>query len=179
MTHNSPFMALARGLRFACSVALVPAVLLGALGCSVQIPALAQETVSTSGQSLQGTWLSRVALPGGDFQTHEIGTYYPDGSYTGANVDPSHSAHVGVWLRSGDRKFVGTITFFTHDEKGVFNGIVKARLIMTLAEDGQSYDAVVERVVMDTAGRELQVISGIRGHSVRVNVELQKNPPVE
>ena len=151
-------------------------VLLGALACLAQMPALAQETLSTSGQSLQGTWISRIALPGGDFQTFEIGTYYPDGSYTGANVDLSHSTHIGVWLRIGDRKFAGTITFFTHDEKGVFNGIVKARAIATLAEDGQSYDSMVERVVMDTAGRELQVISGIRGRSTRVNVELQKNP---
>src|SRR6266567_448102 len=179
MTHNSPFMALARGLRFACSAPLVRAVLLGSLVCSSQIPALAQEILSTSGQSLQGTWISRVALPGGDFQTFEIGTYYPDGSYTGANVDPSHSTHIGVWLRIGDRKFAFTVTYFTHDEKGVFNGIVKARIIATLAEDGQSYDSAVERVVMDTAGRELQVITGIRGHSTRVNVEMPKNPPVQ
>jgi hypothetical protein len=29
---------------------------------------------------------------------------------------------------------------------------------------------------MDTEGRELQVINGIRGRAVRVNVELAKNP---
>ena len=38
-----------------------------------------------------------------------MGTFYPDGSYTGANVNPSHSAHVGVWLRTGDRKFAFTV----------------------------------------------------------------------
>jgi hypothetical protein len=149
--------------------------LFGALACLCQVPAVAQETLSTSGQSLQGTWISRIALPGGDFQTFEVGTYSADGSYIGANVDPSHSPHVGVWLRIGDRKFAGTIQFFTRDEKGVFNGIVKARAVVTLAEDGQSYEAEVERVVMDTAGREVQVISGIRGRSVRVNVELAKS----
>jgi hypothetical protein len=57
----------------------------------VRVPAVAQETLSTSGQSLQGTWISRIALPGGDFQTFEVGTYSADGSYIGANVDPSHS----------------------------------------------------------------------------------------
>ena len=91
----------------------------------------------------------------------------------------SHSAHIGVWLRLGDRKFAFTVTYFTHDEKGVFNGIAKARAILTLAEDLNSYDSAVERVIMDTSGRELEVISGIRGHSVRVNVELPKNRPIE
>ena len=47
-------------------------VLLGALACLAQMPALAQDTLSTSGQSLQGTWISRVALSGGDFQTFEL-----------------------------------------------------------------------------------------------------------
>lgn len=154
-------------------------VLFGALTCLSALPAVAQETFSTSGQSLQGTWLSGVALPGGDFNTFELGTFNPDSSYTGANVDPSHSAHIGVWLRVGDRKFAFTVQFFTHDEKGVFNGIVKARAILTLAEDLKSYDSAGERVTMDTSGRELQVISGISGHSVRVNVELPKNPPPE
>jgi hypothetical protein len=179
MNHNSPFSGVTRGVRLAFSASLVRAVLFGAAICSSQNPGLAQDTLSTKGQSLQGTWLAGVALPGGDFQTFEIGTFHPDGSYTGANVDLSHSPHIGVWLRIGDRKFVGTITYFTHDQAGRFNGIVKARLIMTLAEDLNSYDSAVERVVMDTAGRELQMISGIRGHSVRVNVELQKSPPAE
>ena len=153
--------------------------LFGALTCLSQLPAVAQETFSTSGQSLQGTWLAGVALPGGDFNTFELGTFYPDSSYTGANLDPSHSAHIGVWLRVGDRKFAFTVQFFTHDEKGMVNGIVKARAILTLAEDLKSYDSAVERVIMDRSGSELRVISGIRGHSVRVNVELPMNAPPE
>ena len=54
-------------------------------------------------------------------------------------------------------------TFFTHDDKGVFNGIVKARGLLTMSEDHKSYDGTVERVVMDTSGNVLQVISGIKG----------------
>jgi hypothetical protein len=151
-------------------------ILSAALVCLSQLPAFGQETLNTSGQSLQGTWRSGAARPDGSASTAEVGTYSADGSYIGANVDPSHSPHVGVWLRIGDRKFAFTVQFFTRDEKGVFNGIVKARIILTLAEDGQSYESVVERVVMDTEGRELQVINGIRGRAVRVNVELAKNP---
>ena len=56
-----------------------------------------------------------------------------------------------------------TVLFFTHDEKSVFNGIVKARIVLTLAEDLKSYDSVAERVVMDTSGKELQVNTRHRG----------------
>jgi hypothetical protein len=150
-------------------------VLVGAIVCLSQIPVVAQDTLSTRGQSLQGTWIAQVAQPGGELALFELGTFYPDGSYTGANVNPLHSAHVGVWLRTGDRKFAFTVMFFTHDEKGVFNGIVKARGVLTLSEDLKSYDSALERVVMDTAGKELQVISGITGTSVRMSAESPRN----
>lgn len=153
-------------------------VLLGALVWLAQMPALAQDSISTNSQSIQGTWISQVAdASTGVVSLFEVGTFSPDGSYSGANVNPSHTTHKGVWLRTGDRKFVLTVMFFTHDEKGVFNGIVKARIYLTLAEDLKSYDSVAERVVMDTLGKELQVIPGIAGHSVRMDVEFQKSGP--
>jgi hypothetical protein len=99
-----------------------------------------------------------------------------DGSYSGANVNPSHTEHKGVWMRVGDRKFVFTFMFFTRDDKGVFNGIVKARGTVTLAEDLKSYDSQVERVIMDTAGNVLSTTPGIKGHSVRMELELQRSP---
>jgi hypothetical protein len=139
-------------------------------------PLPAQDTVSTVGQSIQGTWISQVADATGNITLFEVGTFSPDGSYSGANVNPSHTTHKGVWLRTGDRKFVLTVLFFTHDDKGVFNGIVKARIYLTLAEDLKSYDSVAERVVMDTSGNVLQVTPGIVGHSVRMNVELPQSP---
>ena len=70
-----------------------------------------------------------------------------------------------------------TVMFFTHDDKGVLNGIVKARIYLTLAEDLKSYDSVAERVIMDTTGKELSVTPGIAGHAVRMDVEFQKSGP--
>jgi hypothetical protein len=163
--------------------------LFSALVLLSQIPVLAQGTgdcgvffapapcnISTGNQSLEGTWIAQVAMPGGAPALFEVGTYHSNGSYSGANVNPLHTDHKGVWLRVGDRKFVTTYMYFTHDDKGVFNGIVKARATLTLSEDGKSYDSAVERVVMDTSGKELQVITGIKGHSVRMELELQRNP---
>ena len=96
-------------------------------------------------------------------------------AHISASISPSHSAHIGVWVCVGDRKFMFSTTFFTHDDKGIFNSIVKARGLLTMSADHKSYDGTVERVVMDTSGSVLQVISGMKAHSVRVDVELQSN----
>ena len=152
-------------------------VLFTALVWLSQTPVPAQDTISTTGQSPQGTWISQVADASGNVTLFEVGTFSPDGSYSGANTNPSHTEHKGVWLRTGDRKFVLTVMFFTHDDKGLFNGIVKARIYLTLAQDLQSYDSVAERVVMDTSGNVLQTVPGIAGHSVRMNVETPSSPP--
>ena len=152
-------------------------VLSAALVWLFQMPVPAQDTISTTGQSIQGTWIAQVADASGNVTLFEVGTFSPDGAYSGANTNPSHTEHKGVWLRTGDRKFVLTVMFFTHDDKGVFNGIVKARIYLTLAEDLKSYDSVAERVVMDTSGNVLQTVPGIAGHSVRMNVETPSSPP--
>ena len=137
----------------------------------------AQDTISTVGQSIQGTWIVQVTDPGGKPALFEVGTFSPDGAYTGTNVNPSHTEHKGVWVRTGDRKFLLTVILFTHDDKGVFNGIIKGRIYLTLAEDLKSYDSATERVVMDPSGNVLQVVTGIVGHAVRMNVEMPQNPP--
>ena len=139
-------------------------VLVGALCCFLQIPAAANE----GGQSIEGTWIAHVAN-----NLFEVGSFSPDGSYTGANVNGLQSAHKGVWVRTGYNKYEMTVLFFTHDAAGTFNGIVKARLVLTLSEDANSYDSVAERTVMDTLGNVLSVTPGIPGHSDRMNVERQ------
>jgi len=151
-------------------------VLLGLLLLS-QAPASAQNTISTTGQSMAGTWIAQVNDASGNLSLFEVGTFSPDGSYSGANVNPTHTEHKGVWLRIGDRKFVLTVMFFTQDDKGAFNGIIKAKIYITLSEDLKSYDSVAERTVMDTSSKVLSVTPGIAGHSVRMDVELPQAPP--
>ena len=140
-------------------------------------PVRAQDTISQTGQSLQGTWISQVADPNGNVALFEVGTFSSDGSYSGANVNPTHTGHKGIWVRTGDRKFLLTVMFFTRDDKGAFNGIVKARIYITLAEDLQSYDSVAERVVMDTSSKVLSVTPGLAGNSVRMKLETPSTPP--
>ena len=127
-----------------------------ALLCAAQIAGLGQETLPTTGQSLEGTWIAQVAQPGGDFAPFGVGTFSSNGSYLDTTSDPTQSNHHGVWLRVGDRKFVLSTMFFTRDEKGAYNGIVRTRIAITLAADSKSYTATVERILMDVAGREVQ-----------------------
>lgn len=142
-------------------------------------PLSAQETISPIGQSIQGTWIAQTSDASGNLNLFEVGTFHPDGSYSGANVNPLHTEHKGVWVRTGDRKFLLTVMFFTHDDKLVFNGIIKARIAVTLAEDLKSYESVAERVVMDTSGKVLQVTPGIAGRSVRMDLETPQTPPAQ
>ena len=109
-------------------------VLSGALLAFAQMTPFAQETVSTSGQSLQGTWIAQVAMPSGELALFEVGTYYPGRPLLGATSMLRTPLMSASRLRTGDRQFMFTVMFFTHDEKGVFNGIVKARAIVTLAK---------------------------------------------
>jgi hypothetical protein len=140
--------------------------------------ALAQDTTPYNPvlQSIQGTWIAQLSDGAGNVQLFEVGTFHPDGSYSGANVSPMHTEHKGVWVRTGDRKFLLTVMFFTFDANRVFNGIVKARVQITLAEDLNSYDSVAERVVMDPSARVLVVTPGIRGRSVRMLIEGPETP---
>jgi len=152
-------------------------VLAFAMCCFFLMSAAAQVPFSPVGQSIEGTWIVQLADSAGNVTLFEVGNFSPDGSYTGANVNGLHSTHKGVWQRTGHLKFVSTVLFFTHDAQGAFNGIVKARIYVKLAEDLQSYDSIAERIVMDKFGNVLSVTPGLAGHSVRMNVEIPQYLP--
>jgi len=151
--------------------------LLGVLACFLPFAAAGQEQERGAGFSIEGTWISQLTDASGNLSLFEVGTFSPDGSYTGANVNPAHTTHKGVWVRTGPRKFVLTGLFFTHDAQGVFNGIVQARVYITVSQDLQSYDSVAERIVMNTSGVVLSRTYPIPGHSVRMKLELPDFPP--
>jgi hypothetical protein len=145
--------------------------------CLLQLPAAAQVPVNPVGQSIEGSWIAQLTDSAGNVSLFEVGNFSPDGSYTGANVNGLHSAHKGVWERIGHLQFVLTVLFFTHDAQGTFNGIVKARIYITLAPDLESYDSMAERIVMDTHGNVLSITPGIAGHAVRMKVEMPQYIP--
>lgn len=145
--------------------------LLTALSCLLfQSVLSAQAPKSPLGQTIEGTWITELVDASGNLQLFEVGTYSPDGSYTGANVNGLQSAHKGIWQRTGHLEFTLNVIFFTHDAQGTFNGIVRVRGTAKLAEDLNSYDSVAERTVMDTAGNVKSITPGIVGHAVRMEL---------
>jgi hypothetical protein len=67
-------------------------VLVGVLVWLAQVPGFSQDkTVSTASLSLQGTWASQIALPGGGFVPFAIDTFSAEGAHIGINQDPTHS----------------------------------------------------------------------------------------
>ena len=150
------------------------------LACTIGLAAaLPQNNVPAYSQTLAGTWISQVADASGNIQLFEIGTFHPDGSYSGANVNGSHTEHKGVWLRIGDRRFVLTVIFFTHDEKLALTGVVKAKIYITMSEDLKVYESVAERTMIDVSGKVMSVTPEIRGRSVRMDVEFPVGPAPE
>lgn len=133
-------------------------------------PAQAQVPSTPIGQSIVGTWISGATDASGNLKPFEIGTFSSDGSYTGANVGGLQSTHMGVWQRTGHLTFALTVQFARQDAQGTFIGISRVRIAITLAEDLNSYDAVAERTVMDTAGNVLSITPGIIGHAVRMEM---------
>jgi hypothetical protein len=150
-----------------------------AICCLLQSPASAENSDPANGRSIVGTWIAGLADSTGHITLFEVGDFSSDGAYTGANVNGLHTAHKGVWQRIGHLKYMLTVVFFTHDAQGTFNGIVKARIYITLARDRDSYESLAERIVMDTGGNVLSVTSGIVGHAVRMTVEVPESiaPP--
>lgn len=132
--------------------------------------AKAQVPDTPIGQSIVGTWVSEIADPSGNLHPFEFGTFSPDGSYIGANVNGLQSTHMGVWQRTGHLNFALTVEFSRQDAQGAFIGFVRVRAAITLADDLKSYDSTAERTVMDTSGNILSITGGIRGHAVRMEV---------
>ena len=78
-------------------------VLFAGLVCLSQIPAIAQETISTNSQSIQGTWISQVTDPAGNLALFEVGMYPSNGPETVLVVeDASYFTQVGAERRELD-----------------------------------------------------------------------------
>ncbi|MGH2388465.1 MAG: hypothetical protein ACRDIE_09705, partial [Chloroflexota bacterium] len=144
--------------------------LVGALGV-LQAPTLARAAgAAPSGDqswSLEGTWISTVALgPGTVFQS--LSTYAAGGGVvTTAQAQPrgaagrpgSVSAHHGTWMRTGALTFQRHVVAFTFDPTGVPTGTHTVDQALVMAEDGQSYDAHGTVTISDLTGKLLQSTS--------------------
>jgi hypothetical protein len=132
-----------------------------------------QETVRTSGQSLGGTWWITLHRPNGT-SSPVLVTFHPDGTATASPSTKAENPHHGVWLRTGDRRFLQTMMMFTFNDRGEFAGINKVRITAQLDDGSEKISGTAEIVVMDGNGVEIRTISGVRYEGNRINVETQR-----
>ncbi|MEJ1934379.1 hypothetical protein WDZ92_29635 [Nostoc sp. NIES-2111] len=133
------------------------------------------KAVPTVHQTLQGTWLSelRRASPTGlQPPIPSLLTFLADGTSLASPADGTQSAVHGMWIRVGDRKFLGTAFFFNFNESRVLTTITKLRINYQLSADGKTLTGTTEAVVMDRNGRVLATTPGSTITMVRLSPEI-------
>ena len=97
-------------------------------------------------------------------------TFHDSGTATASSSSGTESAHAGIWVRVGDRKFLQTMYVFVCNEQRVLAAINKVRITAQLDDRGTTIHGPAEIVVMDALGH-VTTIRGVEYTGVRLIVE--------
>ena len=162
-------------LTFLVSASLVAASAL-AQGPSLQDTIIAPDkAVPVINQTLSGTWLSSLRRPGPTGLQPAIPsvvTFFADGASLGSPGDGTQTATQGLWIRVGDRKFLGTAYFLGFNESRVLTSVTKLRINYQLSADGKTLTGTTEATIFDPAGKQLQVAAGATFTMIRLSPEI-------
>ena len=135
----------------------------------------ADKAVPVVNQSLSGTWLAelRRASPSGPLPPIPVLiSFYSDGSFLASPADGNQTANHGIWIRVGDRKFLGTGFFFGFNESRALTSITKLRINFQLSADGKTMTGTTEAVVIDPTGKVLGTFPGTTLAMTRLSPEI-------
>ena len=130
-----------------------------------------EKAVPTVNQSLEGTWLLELRT-GPTTTILHLDTYLPNGTAIGVNAHGAQTTGHGIWIRVGDRKFLGTGFVFNFNESRVFTTMTKVRYNIQLSPDGQTLKGTNEVILMDPAGKVTATIPGGTFSGVRLSPEI-------
>ncbi len=104
-------------------------------------------------QSLTGVFAmeGRRATPPGQAPAPPVPfffVFHSDGTLTGASAS-GDASFSGLWVRTGDRKFLVTYFTFNLTEAWAFASVAKIRMNTQMSEDGRSLKGSQEAVVLD------------------------------
>ncbi len=108
---------------------------------------------SAVGQKLEGAWVSRVTRPDlPDLLT--IQSFFPGGlvSETSNSGNSLRSVSHGQWVRTGDRLFAVTGTFFRYNAQGQYIGITRVTSNILLADNLREWRATTFLQFFDPEG---------------------------
>src|SRR5205085_6073462 len=152
---------------FAASLVSTPVVQAQSLLDTIRTP---DKAVPVVNQTLEGTWLQELLLPGqvAGTGTLNLVTFQPDGTLISIGSDGNRSPAFGLWVRVGDRKFLQTNFLFSFDQGRALASVTKVRANAQLSSDGQTMIMTAEIVVMDRNGKVLATTPGGTVKGVRL-----------
>jgi hypothetical protein len=133
------------------------------------------KAVPVVNQTLSGAWLSELRRPGPTGLQPAIPaivSFYSDGTSLASPSDGSQTATHGIWLRVGDRKFLGTGWFFGFDSNRVLTTMTKIRINYEIGMDGKTLTGTTEAVVLDPTGKVISTFPGATFTMVRLSLEI-------
>ena len=134
-----------------------------------------EKAVPVVHQTLSGMWLSELRRPGPNGPQAPIPaiiTFFADGTSLGSPADGTQTATHAIWIRVGDRKFLGTGCFFNFDANRVLTTITKLRINYQLGEDGKKLTGTTEAVILDPTGKVIITLPGATFSMVRLSPEI-------
>jgi hypothetical protein len=134
-----------------------------------------EKAVPTANQVLSGTWLSELKRPGPAASLPPIPvivTFFSDGTSLASPSDGNQTATHGIWLRVGDRKFLGTGWFFVFDTSRVLTTVTKVRINYEISPDGKTLTGTTEAVILDPTGKVLNTLPGASFTMIRLSFEI-------
>jgi hypothetical protein len=104
-----------------------------------------------------------------------IVTFSADGNWISSPADGTQTATQGLWIRVGDRKFLGTGFFFVFDVNRALTTVTKLRINYELSPDGKTLTGTTEAVIMDPTGKVLNTAGGAVFSMLRLSSEIPSN----
>jgi hypothetical protein len=104
-----------------------------------------------------------------------IVTFSAEGNWISSPADGTQTATQGLWIRVGDRKFLGTGFFFVFDVNRVLTTVTKLRINYELSPDGKTLTGTTEAVIMDPTGKVLNTAGGAVFSMLRLPSEIPSN----
>ncbi len=129
-------------------------------------------------QKLSGTWMTTVTLedppPGVAASFRALNTFLPSGELlvsSSVAMPALRSLAHGDWIRTGNRRFASSFTFFRFDPTGAFVGLQRVHRTIHLEESLNTFRSTDVVEIVDLNGN---VIRTIRGSEIGERLTVQR-----
>jgi hypothetical protein len=139
---------------------------LGVLGTTASVAGGAQAApAATPGHELAGSWVVSGVPPA----PRLLQTFTIDGcTISTDNEHPNRTPSHGAWMRVGDRQFLTRHMAFRFEPAGTVSGRIEARIVYSVAPDGQTMQGSGFRYDFDAEDNPTGPPIPIQGRGTRI-----------